>query len=201
MNVFEKLSAVQNELKVSKSRHNNFGNYDYRNCEDILEAAKPVCARHNTVLFVKDEIERIGDRYYVRAIATFIDCESTEQIVGQAFAREDETKKGMDGSQITGTASSYARKYALNGLLDIDDTKDADTDEFAKQQQKTSRTKKEDDKPIICECCNFEIPPVAMYGNKQWTARQMANYTMDNYGMILCQNCASKKKAEKNDTV
>ena len=143
MNIFEKLSNIQNELKAPKGQFNKFGGYKYRSCEDILEAVKPICKNNKTTLVISDTLENIGDRYYIKATATLYDTENEAQEIGignafisnTAYAREEENKKGMDGSQITGTASSYARKYALNGLFNIDDTKDADTDEFTKQQQ------------------------------------------------------------------
>ena len=122
---YKKLLAVQEKLKAPKSQYNAFGKYNYRNCEDILEAAKPLLAEQGLVLVIRDRIELIGERYYVNASASITDGEHTEQSF--AYAREEDVKKGMDGSQITGAASSYARKYALNGLFCIDDTKDADT--------------------------------------------------------------------------
>ena len=142
MNIYEKLVKVQTELKAPKNQRNNFGGYNYRSCEDILEAVKPLLKENGLVLTIKDDIVNIGDRYYIVAIAELIDIETSEKIVTQAQARESEQKKGMDDSQITGTASSYARKYCLNGLFLIDDTKDADTDEFTKQTktQKINQT-------------------------------------------------------------
>lgn len=138
MTVYAKLLAVQKELKAPKSQYNSFGKYHYRSCEDILEAVKPICHKHDSVVFMADEIVAVNDRIYVKAIATFVDIETGESINSTAYAREEETKKGMDASQITGTASSYARKYCLNGLFDIDDTKDADTDTY------TATTKRDD---------------------------------------------------------
>lgn len=136
MNIYEKLSNIQNELKAPKSQFNKFGGYKYRSCEDILEAVKPICKKYGAVLVISDKLENIGDRYYIKAMAELIDTEEENvSVCNTAYAREEESKKGMDGSQITGTASSYARKYALNGLFNIDDTKDADTDEFTKQTQ------------------------------------------------------------------
>lgn len=129
MNVYQKLLMVQVELKAPKGQYNSFGKYRYRSCEDILTAVKPLLDRTGAIITITDSLEMIGTRYYIKATATFIDIEKGESISNTAYAREDESKKGMDGSQITGTASSYARKYALNGLLLIDDTKDADTDE------------------------------------------------------------------------
>lgn len=133
MNIYEKLVKVQTELKAPKNQRNNFGGYNYRSCEDILEAVKPILKENGLTLILKDDIVNIGERYYIVAIAELIDTETSEKIITQAQARESETKKGMDDSQITGTASSYARKYCLNGLFLIDDTKDADTDEYKKQ--------------------------------------------------------------------
>lgn len=119
----EKLAKIQKELKAPKGQLNKFGGYNYRSCEDILEAVKPLL--DGAILTLQDEIINIGNRFYVKATATFTDGTCTHSVT--AMAREPETKKGMDESQITGMASSYARKYALNGLFCIDDTKDADT--------------------------------------------------------------------------
>lgn len=127
MNIYEKLLNVQTKLKAPKSQFNKFGGYNYRNCEDILEAAKPICKEVNALVWLTDNIVMVGERYYVEATATFVDIESGEKLLAVAYAREEESKKGMDGSQVTGASSSYARKYALNGLFDIDDTKDSDT--------------------------------------------------------------------------
>ena len=126
MNIYEKLLSVQTALKAPKSQYNAFGKYNYRNCEDILEAVKPLCKEAKALVYLTDELVLIGERYYIKATARFIDVESTDVLNAVAYAREEETKKGMDGSQVTGASSSYARKYALNGLFDIDDTKDSD---------------------------------------------------------------------------
>ena len=139
MNIYEKLLNIQNELKAPKNQFNKFGNYKYRNEEDILEAVKPICLKYKAVINVGDTIIQVGDRYYVEAKAFITDVENpTEYIENRAFAREEENKKGMDTSQVTGATSSYARKYALNGLLCIDDTKDTDSEEY--QQKGTNRT-------------------------------------------------------------
>lgn len=135
MNIYEKLLNIQVELKAPKGQYNSFGKYKYRSCEDILESVKPICKKYNCTLVLSDTLENIGERYYIKATALLIDTESEDDleahsISNTAYAREELEKKGMDGSQITGTASSYARKYALNGLFNIDDTKDADTDEY-----------------------------------------------------------------------
>lgn len=123
----EELKRIQSELKAPKGQYNSFGKYNYRSCEDILEAVKPLLSKHNAQLTISDDIVLVGDRVYVKATAKL--KTEKEEIEVSAFAREAETKKGMDESQVTGTASSYARKYALNGLFLIDDTKDADTNE------------------------------------------------------------------------
>lgn len=143
MNVYEKLLAVQAELKAPKGQYNSFGKYKYRSCEDILEAVKPLLAKNGATLRIADEIILIGERFYIKATATFADIKTGEAVTNTAFAREEETKKGMDGSQITGTASSYARKYCLNGLFLIDDTKDADTDDYKIQQDNAGKKQEE----------------------------------------------------------
>ena len=127
MNVYEKLMTVQTKLRAPKGQYNSFGKYSYRSCEDILEALKPLLGEVGAIVNVTDEIKLIGDRYYVEATASFIDTETGERMIAKASAREAETKKGMDDSQVTGSVSSYARKYALNGLFAIDDNKDADS--------------------------------------------------------------------------
>lgn len=126
MGINEKLLAVQSELKCNKSQYNAFGKYYYRNAEDILEAVKPLLAKVKATITINDEIVNIANRVYVKATAKIIDIESGEVVETNAYAREPENKKGLDESQITGSTSSYARKYALNGLLLIDDTKDSD---------------------------------------------------------------------------
>ena len=129
----EALKKIQQELKAPKGQFNSFGKYKYRSAEDILEAVKPLLGKYDALLTLSDEIIEVGGRIYVKAIATFQSGGDT--VIVTAFAREPDEKKGMDDSQITGTASSYARKYALNGLFLIDDTKDADTDEYRKQTE------------------------------------------------------------------
>ena len=127
MTIYEKLSAIQVKLNAPKKQYNSYGRYNYRSCEDILEGLKPHLEETKTAVTVNDEIVLIGERYYVKATATLHDCESDKSVSNTAYAREELTKKGMDASQITGSTSSYARKYALNGLFCIDDVKDADT--------------------------------------------------------------------------
>lgn len=141
MEFWEKLVAIQCDLKAPKGQKNTFAGYKYRSCEDILEAVKPHLARHGLVLNISDEIVEVVGRVYVKATATITDGTNSQSVT--AYAREAETKKGLDPAQVTGTSSSYARKYALNGLFCIDDTKDPDTDEYAKR---TGSAKKKDDK-------------------------------------------------------
>ena len=136
--IHEKLITVQKNLVAPKSNYNNFGKYKYRSAEDILEAVKPLNAENGLLLTISDEPLLIGDWHYIKATATITD--GTESIVVTAYARESLNKKGMDDSQITGTASSYARKYALNGLYLIDDTKDADTNEYRNQGNKAPKS-------------------------------------------------------------
>jgi hypothetical protein len=125
--IYKKLSDIQEELKAPKNQFNSFGKYNYRSCEDIVEASKPICKKHGTVLLVSDTVKEVGARVYVQALATLTCIEDDSMVSVTGWAREAENRKGMDDSQITGATSSYARKYALNGLFAIDDTKDADT--------------------------------------------------------------------------
>lgn len=127
MELNEKLRSIQTSLKAPKNQHNSFGNFDYRSCEDIYEAVKPFLTKLELSLILTDELVLIGERYYIKATARLFDKEN--EITNVAYAREDETKKGMDGSQITGAASSYARKIALNGLFLIDDVRDSDSND------------------------------------------------------------------------
>lgn len=135
MNVKQKLYAIQQTLKAPKGQVNSFGNYKYRSAEDILEAVKPLLKDHECILTLSDDIVSYDGRNYVRATAMLEDIHEGGEIVVTALAREAESKKGMDDSQVTGATSSYARKYALNGLFCIDDTKDPDTDEYTKKRQ------------------------------------------------------------------
>lgn len=186
MNIYEKLANIQSELNCPKNQKNNFGNYNYRSCEDILEAVKPLLAKNKLTLTISDEIEQIGDRYYVRAIASLTDIEKVEEnkiqtIQSEAFAREDENKKGMDLSQVTGATSSYARKYALNGLFCIDDTKDADTDAYKKQQDKGNKPQNTYQKPVqqapklISDAQRKRLYAIAS-GNNEVAKRVLARY-------------------------
>ena len=125
-NVYQKLMEVQSKLKAPKGQYNSFGKYSYRSCEDILEALKPLLNEVGAIVNISDQVKLIGDRYYVEATAMFLDVNTGDTIISRAMAREDESKKGQDLAQLCGATSSYARKYALNGLFAIDDNKDSD---------------------------------------------------------------------------
>lgn len=150
-NIYSKLIEVQEELKAPKGQYNNFGRYNYRSAEDILEAVKPLLHKQGLLQVITDDVISVGERIYIKATASIYDSVSSETISNSAFARESETKKGMDDSQITGTASSYARKYALNGLYAIDDTKDADSNEYNAQKQaySASNARSQPSSPLI----------------------------------------------------
>lgn len=151
-NIYEKLLNIQTKLKAPKGQYNSFGKYSYRSCEDILEALKPLLAEEKATVILQDELIQVGERYYIKAIAKFVDIEidKEEQLTNasievSALAREEETKKGMDDSQVTGASSSYARKYALNGLFAIDDSQDSDitnriSDELLKEVEALGMT-------------------------------------------------------------
>ena len=136
-----KLVSIQSTLNAPKNQRNTFGNYNYRNCEDIINAAKPILKDVGCVLALNDEVVLVGNRYYIKSTASLIDAETGKIHSVSAFAREEEVKKGMDASQITGLTSSYARKYALNGLFAIDDEKDTDTKEPIKELTKQTTDK------------------------------------------------------------
>ena len=137
-----KLMKIQNELKAPKDKYNSFGNYKYRNAESILEALKPLQVKYNVTMTLTDEVLLIGSRYYVKSIATMNDCDSEDSISAVAYAREEESKKGMDSAQITGACSSYARKSALSSLLLLDDSNDVDSEAYQVYEQKAPPTPK-----------------------------------------------------------
>ncbi len=175
---------IQNELKAPKSQYNEFGKYHYRSCEDILESLKPVLAKHQAAVTISDEIVLIGDRYYVKATAALIDVEKGDKVEVSAYAREDEQKKGMDLSQLTGSTSSYARKYALNGLFAIDDTKDSDATNKHDTEQ-VSRPKVDANKQAIVDnslATDKQIKAIyAIAKNKGYTEESLKNYTKSIY--------------------
>lgn len=200
MNIYEKLSAIQEELKAPKNLYNSYGGFNYRSCEDILTAVKPLCRKHRTVLILTDDIVNVGDRNYIRAEAQLHELEEQlpQYISAYGYAREEETKKGMDGSQITGASSSYARKYALNGLFNIDDQKDSDftnngqnAPQSAPQQTQSKAPAKPKatypakakastsapDADFVCDSCGTNI------------SEKVNNYSIDRFGIPLCMNC------------
>lgn len=158
-NIYSRLQAVQMELKAPKDQYNNFGKYSYRSCEDILEVVKPLCQKQGLLLSLTDEIVEMGGRNYIKSIARVIEMETGKNFFTVAFAREDETKKGMDGSQISGCASSYARKYALNGLFCIDDTKDADTLDNRSEVQLATQ-KQQNELEVLCQKTGSDLTKV-----------------------------------------
>ena len=158
-NIYSRLQAVQMELKAPKDQYNNFGKYSYRSCEDILEAVKLLCEKQGLLLSLTDEIVEMGGRNYIKAIARVIEMDTGKEFFTTAFAREDELKKGMDGSQISGCASSYARKYALNGLFCIDDTKDADTRDNRSEVQLATQ-KQQNELEVLCQKTGADLKKV-----------------------------------------
>lgn len=170
----ELLLQVQSELKAPKGKYNSFGKFKYRSCEDILESVKPLLTRYGLLLTLTDEIINVSDRFYVKATATLTDGDKSISV--SALAREAEKKTGMDDSQVTGTASSYARKYALNGLFLIDDTKDADTDEYhdiVKTEEVKAETISKEKALVLGELCKEKGIDAAIvcarYGVKSFT--------------------------------
>lgn len=194
----KRVSMVQCKLKAPKGQTNNFGKYNYRSCEDILEAVKPLLSEHGLVLTVGDEMVQIGDRFYIKATASLIDVEGDGIIKNVAFAREPAEKKGMDASQVTGATSSYARKYALNGLLCIDDTKDADTPEYGQQGEPTKKESppppppQNENPPIRCADCGEVIRPAKKQDGTRWLVPDIVKYCDSVFGYPLCDKCISK---------
>ena len=144
MGIYDKLSQIQDELFVPKGQYNDYGNFNYRSCEDVLKAIKPICKEIGCVLTITNELVNIGDRNYVEATVRLIDLDDATEVISKAHAREEETKKGMDGSQITGASSSYARKYALAGLFCIDNEKDSDATNKGDSEPKRAKKQEYD---------------------------------------------------------
>ena len=208
MNIYEKLSAIQTELKAPKNNFNSFGGYKYRSAEDILEAAKPVCAKYKALLILSDEVREVGGKCYVRAAASLIDTEVSSEtpdssITVTAWAREDESKKGLTAPQLTGCSSSYSRKYALGGLLDLDDTKDADTEEYAGMSKKERDIQEQLDcanpkgtvldNKFRCAECGKVIEPYE-YKGKTIGCREHEARCLAKFGKTLCLDCIEKEK-------
>lgn len=200
MKVNMKLFAVQQALKAPKDQFNSFGKYNYRSCEGILEAVKPHLGVNQLILTLGDRIVDVGGRVYVEATATVTDVEEGEQIWCTAYAREEDTKKGMDASQVTGAASSYARKYALNGLFAIDDNKDSDaTNTNMKTLETVTAFKAEtpESPKFVCEKCNAVLKPYMIDG-KSYSIRQHAEGSRKKFGHLYCIDCINKMKGEQN---
>ena len=188
--LFKKLLIVQMALKVPKSQYNNFGKYHYRNAEDILETVKPLLSTQELTMTISDELTMVGDRYYIKATVTLYDPENNSEHHVDGYAREEESKKGMDSMQLTGATSSYARKYALNGMFAIDDTKDSDaTNEHGKGSKPSSKknyskkttTKKTDDAGGTCDSCGTSISK----GNISYCQSNKEKFS----GKNLCFKC------------
>lgn len=196
------LQKIQSELKANKGQFNKFGGYAYRSCEDILEAAKPVLAQYDAAITLSDDIVLIGDRYYVKATATLTvekDKDTALTFTTTAFAREAVARKGMDESQITGSASSYARKYALSGLFALDDTKDADTmDNSAKPaMQETQKPTPAADKLVIARAkkCKTQAELNALWHKLQAEMGDNFADVKDVYTVVFAQRKAEIAKA------
>lgn len=189
----KRVQLVQAELKAPKNRINKFGGYKYRNVDDILAATKPLMKKHGLALFLTDDIVVRGEgelqRFYVQATATACDVDSGASISCTGYAREADTKKGMDDSQITGTASSYARKYALNGLLDIDDGIDADNSEAMEALDELAAE-------IKCEGCGKRVSPFND-GKRGYTPVQIVRLSQMRFGKDYCWLCAKNASAEE----
>lgn len=183
MTIYEKLAKIQSTLKAPKGQYNAFGKFYYRSCEDILEAVKPLLVEAKATLTIGDELELVGNRYYVKATVRFIDLETDAQIMNTAYAREDDTKKGMDGSQVTGASSTYARKYALNGLFCIDDTKDADATNGMPDKENGQDSKNQNSKPVkLTEAQKRELAELAYRKGKVVNLEKVTSYEdMKNY--------------------
>lgn len=183
----EKLSMIQQKMKAPKNLYNSFGKYNYRNAESILEAFKPFESEYKVALVIYDEIVEIGGKNYVKATAEFIDCESNSIYRTTAYAREPVEKKGMDEAQITGATSSYARKYALNGLFLLDDTKDADSDEYKKQEKQGEKEDKDRVKRIAIKkkviedkCKKHGIDAVMIASENGYSWSEMTETQLEN---------------------
>ena len=186
MSIYNKLFEIQQNLKAPKGQYNQFGKYAFRSCDDILEALKPLLASQKAIIVLSDELTNIEQRYYIKATARIIDIETGEQIENSSYAREDENKKGMDLSQITGASSSYARKYALNGLFCIDDNKDSDTTNTGQTQQQLNK------KPC-CQGCGKEFKGFEGNSGKKYSAEYEYNKRKERYGQALCNDCIEKR--------
>lgn len=210
MNVYQKLMKVQATLKAPKGQYNSFGKYHYRSCEDILEGVKPILSEVGATITLSDSIEVIGDRVYVKAIALFRDADTGESIENVAYAREDDSKKGMDLAQVTGATSSYARKYCLSGLFLLDDEKDDDSNEQrearnAKSNRRVDTPKApqgitEDDKREIRDLVEAlkEKYPTKNFTFDQFFPEGIDGFTAEQFGKAKAQLLGLLNKAAKN---
>ena len=189
--IHDALFDIQQKLKAPKDNTNNFGGYNYRSCEDILKAVKPLLKEHRVTLTLSDEVVEVGGRVYIRATATLSD--GKESISTTAFAREEEQKKGMDSSQISGSCSSYSRKYAVSGLLCIDGEKDSDaTNTHGKDAPEPLGTVKLDNKgEAVCEHCGRKITPYVTADGKEISVPKHCSGSVKKFGSILCLDCIS----------
>lgn len=197
--ILEKLNIIQSKLKTPKGQYSKFGNYSYRSCEDILEALKPLLAANKMTLIINDGIEQIGDRYYLKATCTLFDAETGEKVSNSAFAREPESKKGMDIAQITGSTSSYARKYALNGLFAIDDTKDSDTNEYHEQTKNAKANAQRNAQGVDILKVRNEIAQTLKA--KNYDFNKFVEYLKKTYGVEKIENLPVEKLMELKNTV
>ena len=201
INIAAKLVQIQRELKAPKGQYNSFGKYHYRSCEDITEAAKPICAKYNTALTLEDDLVHIGERYYVKATVRLIDAETKESIFTNAFAREEESKKGTDAAQLTGATSSYARKYALSGLFALDDTKDSDftnTGDGEKKQSLGSQIASiGESSPYVCAECGKPFTAFTDKNGRSYTAQEVWESVRSRSadGIARCKECREKAGA------
>ena len=185
-----KLVKIQHELKAPKDQHNGFGNYNYRSLENILESVKTLLAEAGLSIILSDEMVEVGGKVYVKATATISDGKVS--ISNTAFAREDESKKGMSDPQITGACSSYARKYAAQGLFAIDDSKDPDTESYQRRGGKESVS------APMCDLCHKPIKPMAKRGGGEMSPEAVAKWTRAKTGLTVCGDCYRKREAQQN---
>lgn len=185
-----KLVKIQHDLKAPKDQRNNFGGYSYRSLENILESVKPLLAEAGLSIILSDDIVEVGGKAYVKATAIVSD--GKESISNTAFAREDENRKGMSGPQITGACSSYARKYAVQGIFAIDDSKDPDTESYQRRQS--------EEKPIMCDHCGNPIKPLTRRDGGMMSPVDVARWTQRESKMTLCGDCLkSWRQAKANN--
>lgn len=192
MSIHEKLFAVQQNLKAPKSEYNDFGKYKYRSCEKVLEALKPLLHENKLTVYLTDDVKQIGTRVYIEATATVCDIESGEVMSVKAYAREEDFKKGMDLSQVTGASSSYARKYALSGLFAVDDNSDSDVTNTGEAPKTVEPQKKVEKTESVywCADCGKQVERYKKKDGKTlWQLDQYAAACMRMYGRVLCEEC------------